>query len=289
MIDIYKLPEGYPDEWFYSILARYMKSYGELEASFVIRKLLNQPRSAVSLRGKEIFKYLDNTPTESRSLEFFIKNHTFVPFIKRYHSKSSKINLYKNLHQKKIRFGRFSVQQKCLRYCPLCVEEDIKKYGETYWHRLHQIPGVNYCSLHDCSLENSQSLLKKQLYFAHKVICPSRPNRNFTQIDKKVEPYFRKALFSDFSFFKDKPVVSISEFLYKKTSIKYWERNDIKQKLLNDMMEFYGDEYYSQFFGNENATYFISNLANRNNSQKTEPVLLVSAFLNIPIDSLFEE
>ena len=35
-----------------------------------------------------------------------------------------------------------------LRYCPLCAEEDRQQYGETFWHRVHQIPGVIVCAKH---------------------------------------------------------------------------------------------------------------------------------------------
>ena len=32
-----------------------------------------------------------------------------------------------------------------LQYCPECTKEDQKRFGEMYWHRNHQVPGV--CSL----------------------------------------------------------------------------------------------------------------------------------------------
>jgi hypothetical protein len=42
-----------------------------------------------------------------------------------------------------------------LRFCPLCIEEDRKRFGEPYWHRLHQIPGVEVCPTHSAFLEQS--------------------------------------------------------------------------------------------------------------------------------------
>lgn len=42
-----------------------------------------------------------------------------------------------------------------LRYCPRCVEEDKKVHPECYWHRLHQVPGVEVCPTHNLFLENS--------------------------------------------------------------------------------------------------------------------------------------
>lgn len=36
--------------------------------------------------------------------------------------------------------------------CPVCIEEDVKVYGEPYWHRAHHLPGVNVCPIHGMRL-----------------------------------------------------------------------------------------------------------------------------------------
>jgi hypothetical protein len=46
-----------------------------------------------------------------------------------------------------------------LRFCPSCKLEDEEYLGETYWHRLHQLPGVEICPLHRVFLENSSVAL----------------------------------------------------------------------------------------------------------------------------------
>jgi hypothetical protein len=43
-----------------------------------------------------------------------------------------------------------------LRFCPLCTEEDEKQFGDRYWHRLHQVPGVEACPIHAVFLEDSK-------------------------------------------------------------------------------------------------------------------------------------
>ena len=42
------------------------------------------------------------------------------------------------------------------RFCPECLQKDLDKHGETYWHRLHQIQGVIFCPVHKITLQNSQ-------------------------------------------------------------------------------------------------------------------------------------
>jgi hypothetical protein len=49
---------------------------------------------------------------------------------------------------------------KFLRYCPECAAEDIVQYGETYWHRQHQLAEILYCTKHGMRLENSSALLQ---------------------------------------------------------------------------------------------------------------------------------
>jgi len=44
---------------------------------------------------------------------------------------------------------------KYLRYCPECVRDDVKTYGETYWHRVHQLPAMMYCTKHRARLYES--------------------------------------------------------------------------------------------------------------------------------------
>ena len=44
---------------------------------------------------------------------------------------------------------------KYLRYCPDCVCNDVGAYGETYWHRVHQLPAMVYCTKHLVRLYDS--------------------------------------------------------------------------------------------------------------------------------------
>jgi hypothetical protein len=39
-----------------------------------------------------------------------------------------------------------------LKCCPKCIEEDTGSLGFTYWHVLHQIPGIEACHKHHCML-----------------------------------------------------------------------------------------------------------------------------------------
>lgn len=42
-----------------------------------------------------------------------------------------------------------------LRFCPVCISEDRINIGEAFWHRVHQVPGVEVCPVHAVFLEYS--------------------------------------------------------------------------------------------------------------------------------------
>jgi hypothetical protein len=55
-----------------------------------------------------------------------------------------------------------------LRFCFACRREDKSRFGESYWHRLHQLSGVEVCPAHQVFLENSNVSLcsdRKTLQF----------------------------------------------------------------------------------------------------------------------------
>jgi len=42
-----------------------------------------------------------------------------------------------------------------LRFCSQCMHEDKKKYGESYWHRIYQLPEIERCPKHGGWIQNT--------------------------------------------------------------------------------------------------------------------------------------
>ena len=55
----------------------------------------------------------------------------------------------------KISMAEPNQSKQLLKFCPACFENDISRYGEAYWHRTHQIPGILVCLEHKTLLHES--------------------------------------------------------------------------------------------------------------------------------------
>ncbi len=56
-----------------------------------------------------------------------------------------------------LRSSRISLTQP-FRYCPDCAETDHDSHGDSYWHRVHQLPGTWVCATHGTVLQEYRTL-----------------------------------------------------------------------------------------------------------------------------------
>ena len=157
-------PTPYPDEMLYSVLCRYHLRCGNPSA----------PQTNLEIWGKRYGKTLflpdgivhfSNKIPESSSLttERIISQNTILPWLAPFmtDARAKQLTYALIYGNKKIynmtglaRTNTFNLPY--LRYCSQCVDEDIVKYAETYWHRIHQLPDIIVCSKHQSVLINSQ-------------------------------------------------------------------------------------------------------------------------------------
>jgi hypothetical protein len=64
-----------------------------------------------------------------------------------------------------------------LRFCYECVRADREQYGECYWHRIHQVPGVQICPEHGAIIQDSEIPAYHRLY-RHRYISAERALTN---------------------------------------------------------------------------------------------------------------
>ena len=151
-------PEPYPDELLYSVFARYYVRSGYRNYIFVAEDLfLNR-----SVRPNfEYFPALKEDVvsklTANLSFEKIILQHTMFPYHCRFLPKERKEQAINSLISMDSSYHDLILFPKrkttpTMRYCPLCVVEDRKNRGETYWHRIHQVLELTICPTHHCYL-----------------------------------------------------------------------------------------------------------------------------------------
>ena len=156
-------PTPYPDEILYSVFCRYNARCGNPSATRASITLFDQ------MYGKNLFlpdkiEIIASQVPEAANLtaERLIEETTIFPFLKPFLYKSKIDSLLYSM-----RFGNPKIlnmlglrrnqtlSPQYLRYCRECLRDDVLKYGEPYWHRLHQMPGVSVCSKHTVPLLES--------------------------------------------------------------------------------------------------------------------------------------
>ena len=140
-------PAIYPDELIYSWFCRYYVHSGCLNRKMVLSELYciseNPSEKLIGKLRPEVMERFERM----YSIDKLVLNHTMYPQYARFLPSS----------QKKQFFDMFSIPSgdKYFRFCPLCVDEDRDIYGETYWHRKHQIHTITACPKHRCRLVES--------------------------------------------------------------------------------------------------------------------------------------
>lgn len=184
-------PTPYPDELLYSVFARYHIRSGNIKPSQTLQELFNSQNVIVRADlPYELNSLIKNLPIFSTvTVETLIQKHTLYPMyavflpdrrsaILRYMKGELGTYIYRSTPS--------SVHMpEYFRFCPLCLREELCTFGEAYWHRLHQTPGVLICPTHNVALSNSIVHIQSSKWYEHGVAslltCPtSNPTPNYS-------------------------------------------------------------------------------------------------------------
>lgn len=166
-------PNPYPNELFYSICARFQQRVYYPSQISVIRDLF-QTKNAIAIVDlpSRLNRFVAALPAgHSYTVDNFIDNHTLLPFYSPF-LPLERLQLIRQdmcsdngskIHTRLGIVAGFIEIPSHLRFCPLCMEDDRKQFGECYWHRPHQLPGVEVCSIHGVFLEKSRVLTHNRI------------------------------------------------------------------------------------------------------------------------------
>ena len=200
-------PTPYPDECYYSIFCRYFARSASLSNERTIHELFGKSQSLAAFvfmprRLDLASTWLDKESGISR--EKLAYQHSAYPYFSITFPTSMMQDMEKiiqtgeanrNLERRTIQKCRIKHWPEYLRYCPGCVRDDLEEYGETYWHRLPQLPGVKYCPRHFCLIQNSGVRLKDttMAFLPASYALRSAPTEIVPQADSYKERYLQIA------------------------------------------------------------------------------------------------
>jgi len=156
------VPVPYPDELLYSVLARTIRAFGMRSRKGAVEMLL----------GSRNVLAVPDLPTHLRlvegwaagqwhlSLDDIALHHTAAPYYGAHRGRAEYCRMVRSmrgcapgLH---LRLGICTsviADTPWFRLCERCVRDDIARRGETYWRRMHQLPGVLVCTAHRTPLQ----------------------------------------------------------------------------------------------------------------------------------------
>ncbi|MAF69948.1 TnsD family Tn7-like transposition protein [Alteromonas australica] len=153
---MYQLPKALPDELLLSRLIRFITISGISSSEFLqtcfgskrisLHPFLTSGLSSIAKVCHESTNLLLNEQTLTPLFCFFLPVHArnlqkmIVTINGARAFRSSQLVSFESGHS----LG--------LKSCPLCVEHDLLKYGISYWHVSHQVPGVDTCGYHGARL-----------------------------------------------------------------------------------------------------------------------------------------
>lgn len=165
-------PDPYPDELLYSICARFHERVQYRSSRATIQELFGATKFIVAVGlPNSLEKLTSFLPSGHQyTVERLIDEHSLLPFCSPFLELEYVTRLRKymledtrgNLRQLSLFAARGLHLPEWFQYCSLCVDEDKKLFGECYWHRLHQIPGVKVCPVHKVFLEKSKVRTRSQ-------------------------------------------------------------------------------------------------------------------------------
>lgn len=245
------LPQPYEDELFYSVLCRAYTHSGYFSHKEALKDMLYTKSNNPSI------EFLGHFNTDFESLikqvypiDHLILNHTMFPQYSRFIPLQQKMDA---MHHLVIDYcdphHLFCILPRAdcdlyLKYCPLCVQEDRNRYGETFWHRQHQIRNMLLCPKHTCYLEKSNVLAKSEKVFTlssaeeHTPLISPRKATNSHLIE--CSRYMAAVFASPMDFTTDTPISSI--FYYALQGSKYMPKSSKARntkRLSEDLKNFY--------------------------------------------------
>lgn len=164
-------PKMYKDELLYSVVARYRRRCGLANKRAITDDFYGKKQGIFSMLFPLHLNNISEVLPAGNTItgEKLLLEHTMYPLYTKFLSQEISEDIKESMLNKQnvsiivktCLHSREANANKYLKFCPLCVSEDIKTYGESYWRREHQFNGVFFCLKHRIELQMSNILMTK--------------------------------------------------------------------------------------------------------------------------------
>ena len=287
------LPELYPDELVYSWFCRLYIHGGYLTHKAALTDLFEKRSCNPS---KEFIGYLNAEAKKTISnvipINKLVTDHTMFPQYARFLPSDEKLAALRLLGEGSTdphRLFTILVRNQSgsfKRFCAACIKEDRQKYGETYWHRSHQIRNVNLCPKHKCYLINSSVSIKNEsafsFYPAQTTVRDADVIYSQNELEHRFTDYCAELVAAPISFQKTTPISSI---LYKAMKDTPYMKSTGKSRYTK---RFYEDitDFYSCINLQNQITFAQIQRALLGNLAEFTTITQIAFFLGITVDEL---
>ena len=264
-------PTPYPDELWYSVMCRYYIRNGS--ENLLTMKSRSQFPIQLFFPDSSIMEIVNQLPEGLFSVRDIAINHTLFPYFSRMYPQERKQELINSLYSSTMENNNpewrvIARSMPKLKYCPECIGEDQKQYGESYWHREHQIPHMTICRKHGCRLKEYSCKLRREF-----TTGPILPEFVFdgTETEYFMQPYEKPLAEMLYSYLtipiEAGPTQGYSNLYYGLEQEYQHMRNSRvitldTNKLYSDILKYYGEKITRGFFGKSMPKYVPMKLRN---------------------------
>ncbi len=307
-------PSMYEGEALYSVFARYHVRSGNLSTSSTAESLFGpkgvHKNISIELPTSLLSVYQKAAYFEEKPIKEWIYNHTSYPYYIVFTNKE----IQQRAYQMMIKGTKSSVSVKSttgsgssyvkppnyLRFCPKCLKEDMKTYGESYWRIVHQLSSVLICPKHEIPLHSSKIAYKGvsrvKYVTASMDVCNSNPvmfglndklYENLLVLAKQSAEILKSRVFYDRNDLQERYKIFLEQKGYVTTEGVYRQ-----QLLRKDIINFYGQQGLSLLqnpLSNQSDTWLKVILTKKNYTSHPVRHLLLLQFLGKEIHDIERE
>ncbi|AOY74996.1 TnsD family Tn7-like transposition protein [Clostridium formicaceticum] len=303
-------PVPYEDEIMYSTFARYHIRSGNISIKSTMEDLFSSNHTTAVMEIPSHFqKLIENMPINHQyTTSELIFKHTLYPFYGSFLPLNRAEEIIQSMEGENggdiyTRIGIMASSitlNRFFRFCPECNKEDLERYGELYWHRVHQIPGVLVCPTHEVPLLDSSVEVRgsnKHEYVIPTIInCvshdigvqyPKNMLVNLIVLAKGAESLLnRKYGNKPLEWFREQYISKLKKYGFANIN-----GNINRKEFLQSFMDYYGGNLLnllqSPVDTKSEINWLLDMIRRKNKTSHPMRHLLLAGFLRLSLDDLF--